>query len=112
MKLEVGQKWVSESNPHEDFEIYDGCEDDFVLSDLAGNHYNSKFEDLPESAKIYFWRRTNDEAFDKFIVSKKGENYDSTYPFAWSGECKRHPIVSKIKKFGMKLSEVATCKES
>lgn len=102
MKLEIGQKWISESNSYEDFEIYDGivdtCDDSFEDESIP-------FNEQPESVKIYFWRRINDDAFEKFIVSKKGVNYESTYPYAWSGETKKKSIVNKIKKNNMKLIE-------
>ena len=102
MKLEIGQKWVSGNNPYEDFEIYDGivdtCNDSFQDESIP-------FEEQPESAKIYFWRRINDDAFEKFIVRKKGVNCESTYPYAWSGETKKQTIVSKIKKNNMTLVE-------
>lgn len=105
MKLKVGQRWISITNPHEDFEIYDGVEDSIVLSDLEKEYDLNDFENLPESAKVFFWRRINDEAFDDFVKSKKGDNYESTYPYTWCGESKKTVLVSKIKKYNMKLKE-------
>ena len=102
MKLKIGQTWISKTHPHEDFEIYDGVDDSFVMSDmeLYGEY---EFDELPETAKIFFWKRVNDDAFHEFIVSKKGENYDSAFPYANCGECKKGTLVNKIKKYNMKL---------
>jgi hypothetical protein len=100
MKLKIDQTWKSENHPHENFKIYDvdidttcDCIKDFTLP----------FEQQPEASKIYFWERTNKEAFEQFVIDKKGNNYDSTYPYAWAGESKKSYLVSKIKKFNMEL---------
>ena len=102
MKLCIGQKYISKTHPHEDFEIYNGVDDSFVMSDmeLYGEY---EFDELPETAKIFFWKRINLEAFDKFVASKKGEDYDTTFPYANCGECKKGTLVNKIKKYNMKL---------
>lgn len=102
IKLEIGQVWRSKTHPHEDFKIYDGIEDSIVLSDME-IYETLPFEKLPETAKIYFWERVNDNAFDEFVKSKKGEDYENTYPYAWSGECKKQVLVNKIKKYNMEL---------
>jgi hypothetical protein len=99
MKLEIGQVWISESNPHESFKIYDGiidtCADAFRDESLP-------FSEQPETAKIFFWERVDREAFLKFVKEKKGDS-DSTYPYAWCGESKKGYLMSKIKKYNMKL---------
>jgi hypothetical protein len=106
MKIEIGQKWISETHPHENLEIYDGEKDLIEISDMEIDYaFDIPFNDLPEKAKIYFWQRTNKEAFDKFIVKKKGNSYDTTYPYAWAGESKKSAITSKIKKYNMKLNQ-------
>lgn len=100
MKIEIGQTWESKTYPHEDFRIYDGVIDTCV--DSFEDH-TLPFEQQPEGTKIFFWRRINDEAFDKFVVSKKGEKYETTFPYAWCGECKKSGIINKIRKYDMKL---------
>lgn len=100
--LEIGQIWISESHPYESFKIYDGVGDgnvvDFYVHDFL-------FTELPEKAKIYFWKRVDQKAFEEFITEKKGENYDSTYPWAWCGESKKNILVNKIRKYNMVLKE-------
>lgn len=103
MKLYIGQTWKSKTHPHEDFKIYDGVEDSIVLSDLEKEYDISDFDSLPETVKIFFWRRANDKAFHEFIVSKKGDDYGNTYPYANCGECKKSVLVDKIKKYNMEL---------
>ncbi|MGN7183659.1 hypothetical protein [Cytobacillus kochii] len=100
MKLEVGQVWESKEFPHENFRIYDGVVDTTV--DAFEDEFMS-FDEQPESCKIFFWERTNHKEFMKFVVDKKGLNSDSTYPYAWCGECKKSSIVRKIKKNNMNL---------
>jgi hypothetical protein len=100
MKINIGQKWVSKEYPYEDFIIYDGIPDSFVLSDMD-LPYNLPFDLLPETAKIFFWKRANDKAFKKFLASK-GKT-ESSYPYAWYGECKRSTLIKKIKKYNMVL---------
>ncbi|STO12782.1 Uncharacterised protein [[Flavobacterium] thermophilum] len=97
INLEVGQKWVSDTHPHEDFEIYE------II------HYPD--EEYP--TEIYYcWKRINEKAFDEFIKQKKGKYPDelieagkNTYPYAWCGEAQKSNIINKIKKYNMKLSE-------
>jgi hypothetical protein len=103
MELEIGQKWESETHPHENFEIYDRSVDSYVLSDMGISVVNT-FDELPETAKLFFWQRTNKEEFDQFLISKKGKEYDTTYPYAWAGESKKKTIMNKINKYNMKLS--------
>ncbi|MDX8288853.1 hypothetical protein SLL00_03570 [Metabacillus indicus] len=100
MKLEIGQTWVSEINPHENFTIYDGA------IDTCADAYKDEsipFNEQPESAKILFWKRTDEKAFEKFIQDNYGEG-TSTYPFAWYGASKKAALTTKIKKNHMKLS--------
>lgn len=105
VKIEIGQEWISEENPHENFKIYGGEKDLIELSDLEIDYsFDLPFNKLPEKAKIYFWERTNTDAFNEFVKIKKGENCDSSYPYAWAGECKKSGILSKIKKNSMKLT--------
>lgn len=99
MKIELYQTWLSESHPHESFVIYDG-----INVETGIDHGTNDFNELPEKAKIYCWKRYDKFAFDDFIKSKKGEDYDSTYPYAWAGECKKQGIVNKIKKFNMQIA--------
>ena len=100
MKLEIGQVWVSESNPHESFKIYDGCVDTCVD---AFEDESIPFDKQPETVKVFFWERLDREAFFKFVDEKKGKNRESTYPYAWCGESKKSSLVAKIKKNDMKL---------
>lgn len=88
MRLKIGQHWISEEYPHENFVIYDGLIDE----------------------KILFWKRSNSSAFEKFIVQKKGKSIDellskgkNTYPYAWAGECSFGSLKAKIKKYQMSL---------
>lgn len=103
MKLELHQTWLSESHPYESFVIYDGIADSFVLSDME-IYDDPEFEELPETAKIFFWKRYDKWAFHDFIVSKKGNDYDTTYPYASCGESKKAALVKKIKKYNMHLA--------
>lgn len=100
MKLEIGQVWISESSPHENFKIYDGivdtCADSFEDESIP-------FDKQPETAKIFFWERLDRKAFLNFVEDKKGKKADSTYPYAWCGESKKNSLVAKIKKHQMKL---------
>ena len=64
MKLEIGQVWISDINPHENFKIYDGIVDTCVD---AFEDETIPFNEQPESVKIFFWERVNREAFSKFI---------------------------------------------
>lgn len=100
IKLVIGQTWISETHPYESFKIYNGtidtCVDSFKDETLS-------FEEQPEGCKIFFWERSNKTAFEEFVKSVKGENYDSTYPYAWAGESKKNYLLKKIKKFNMKL---------
>lgn len=100
MKIEIGQKWVSEKHPWQDFEIYDGVVDTCVD---AFKDESIPFDEQPETAKIFFWRRNNDSAFEGFIRKVKGEDAETTHPYAWYGEGKKTAIVSKIKKYKMRL---------
>ncbi len=100
LQLEIGQVWISESSPHENFKIYDGIVDTCVD---AFEDESVPFNDQPESTKIFFWERLDRQSFLKFVEEKKGENSDSTYPYAWCGESKKASLVSKIKKHNMKL---------
>ena len=99
MKLEIGQNWISKEFPHENFKIYDGIID--TCCDGIKD-YTLEFNKQPEASKIFFWERTNLDEFNKFLVSKniKGDN---TYPYANCGESKKGSLVSKIKKYNMKL---------
>ncbi|ODA08220.1 hypothetical protein [Paenibacillus polymyxa] len=88
--LQLGQKWISKEYPHEDFEIYGGTE--------------SMYEWL------WFWERINKQAFDEYIVKKKGSTPEeltkqgrNTYPYAWTGECSGANLKTKIKKYNMVL---------
>ena len=102
LELKIGQHWVSESHPRENFVIYDGTYD--IYSEVD-------FDNLPENNKIYFWKRTNEPAFNEFIKEEKGKHIDelikegrNTFPYAWAGECKKYSLVNKIKKYNMKLN--------
>lgn len=88
MNFEVGQTWISEDYPHEDFIIYIKLDDEDVVC----------------------WKKANDKAFREFIKHKKGmciddliENGRNTYPYAYAGECSSKSLKSKIKKYNMKL---------
>lgn len=88
IEIKIGQQWISEKYPHENFVIYDG---------------------IPED-KVLFWRRSNSSAFEQFITHKKGSSIDelisngkNTYPYAWAGECSISSLKSKIKKYEMRL---------
>ncbi|MFV4887439.1 hypothetical protein RY279_18525 [Bacillus velezensis] len=102
MKLEIGQEWVSEKHPHENFRIYGGvvdtCADSFKDESI-------RFDEQPEGAKIFFWERADYASFDKYVESKLGRNRESTYPFARCGETKKSGLVAKIKKFNMVVKE-------
>jgi hypothetical protein len=100
MKLKIGQTWISEESPHESFKIYDGIVDTCVD---AFKDETIPFNEQPESAKIFFWERLDRKAFLEFVKSKKSENSESTYPYAWCGESKKNAIVSKIKNHKMRL---------
>jgi hypothetical protein len=97
INLEVGQKWISDTHPHEDFEIYD------VIVQEWDNHPTEVF---------YCWKRINEEAFKKYVEFKKGMTIEELYaigknyyPYAWYGETKRSNIIRKIKKYNMKLTK-------
>lgn len=100
MKLEIGQTWVSQLNPHESFRIYNGvvdtCVDSFKDETIP-------FDEQPETTKIFFWERADRLAFDQFVKGKKGKNYENSFPYAWCGECKKSSLVSKIKNNEMVL---------
>jgi len=103
MELKIGQEWISDSHPHENFQIYGGIYDTYS---------EVEFDKLPESNKIYFWERTNEQAFDNFIKKVKGKSVSdlikedrNTFPYAWAGECKKQSLVNKIKKYNMKLKQ-------
>jgi hypothetical protein len=100
MLLDIGQKWVSKEHPYEDFEIYDGTYDERILGekDLS---YDTPFFQLPESAKIFFWKRINEKEFNKFLDEHGKKNSESTYPFAWFGESKKDTLIRKINKYNM-----------
>lgn len=100
MELRIGQVWVSEKYPWQDFKIYDGVVDTCVD---AFQDESIPFGEQPETAKIFLWRRINDDAFDNFIRKLKGAETETTHPYAWCGESKKASIVSKIKKYKMKL---------
>jgi hypothetical protein len=97
IKLEVGQKWVSDTHPHEDFEIYD------IIY----------YPDEDDPTEIYYcWKRINEKAFNKYVELKKGMTIEELYakgknyyPYAWYGETQRNNIIRKIKKYNMKLAE-------
>ncbi len=99
MKLEIGQKWISEQFPHENFEIYDGCIDTCV--DAIKDH-TLEFNLQPETSKIFFWKRTNLDEFYNYLAGK-GIKGDNTFPYAWCGESKKSSLVSKIRKYNMRL---------
>lgn len=95
MELEVGQIWISEDSPHENFEIYD------VIEQEWDNHPKEVF---------YCWKRTNIKEFNEFVAIKKGmslEDFEkstkTTFPYAWCGESKKSSISAKIKKNNMRL---------
>lgn len=100
MKLEIGQTWVSDEYPHENFKIYDGVIDTTCES---VKDFTLPFEEQPDGSKIFFWERINGVVFMRFVAEKKGENAESTYPYAWCGEVKKGVLQSKIKKYNMKL---------
>ncbi|MNH75632.1 hypothetical protein D3C73_278810 [compost metagenome] len=90
MIIQKGQVWKSKEHPHEDFEIYDSVEDGDQI--------------------IWFWKRVNSEAFDKFIKATKGYSTEelikqgrNTFPYAWAGECSANNLKTKIKRFNMSL---------
>lgn len=102
MKLNLGDIWISKEHPHENFKVYagivDSCHESYPFD-------VDSFDNLPESAKILFWERTNNEAFDKFLDNKLGENRQNNYPYGFCGETKKSYLVNKIKKFNMELSK-------
>jgi hypothetical protein len=96
IKLEIGQKWISKTHPHEDFKIYD------IIIQEWDNHPTEIF---------YCWERINFDAFIQFVADKKGMTVDefqksnkNTYPYAWAGESKKSYLKDKIKKINMQLS--------
>lgn len=102
MKLEVNQIWISDTHPHESFKIYAGEINTCAEVDVK---YGEPFENQPEGAKIYFWERYDDKAYTEFLLDKLGRTYN-TYPYAFGGACGKSSLVSKIKKYNMKLLEV------
>lgn|GEM_PF-3475674 len=99
MYLGIGQIWWSSEFPHESFEIYSGIVDTTVDS---FSDESLPFENQPEGAKIFFWKRADSDAFQGFIDDKyKGR--DSIYPHSWYGESKKSSLISKIKKYKMFL---------
>ncbi|PSA89279.1 hypothetical protein C6370_20115 [Bacillus atrophaeus] len=102
MELKIGQEWISEKHPHENFKIYGGIVDTCV--DLF-NDESVPFDEQPEGAKIFFWERTDYASFDKYVESKLGRNRDSTHPFARCGETKKSGLIAKIRKFNMTVKE-------
>ena len=70
MKIKIDQTWISESHPHENFKIYDGILDSYILSDKDIN-LDIEFDQAPEAAKIFFWERISLEAFDLWEVKKE-----------------------------------------
>lgn len=100
MKLGIGQIWNSKKHPEQDFKIYDGtidaCMDAFQDESIP-------FDEQPETTKIFFWERTNEKAFDKFVEEKLGRNPSTTYPYAWCGESKKQSLVKRIRDFEMAL---------
>lgn len=104
MKLLIGQEWMSESHPHENFKVTGG-----VIDTCSDQYDHDKHFELPfvlnlESTKIFFWERTDAESFNAFLYEKIGDK-DSTYPYAWNGECKKPALVRRIKKYNMKLNQ-------
>ncbi|MCY8922166.1 hypothetical protein [Bacillus atrophaeus] len=102
MELKIGQEWISEKHPHENFKIYGGivdtCVDSFKDESIP-------FDEQPEGAKIFFWERTDNVSFNKYVESRLGSNRDSTHPFARCGESKKSGLIAKIKKFNMTVKE-------
>jgi len=102
MKLKLGDIWISESHPQESFEIYGGSVD--TCTDMEVK-YDKSFEEQYEYNKIFFWRKHDIDKFNKYIEHKLGNKVNSTYPYAWCGECKKYTLTKKIKDFNMKLSD-------
>ncbi|MBA4293785.1 hypothetical protein C0431_12555 [bacterium] len=100
-EFHVGQTWVSLTHPHESFQIVGGTID--TCSDAyEEDMYGRPFEDHPESTKIFFWNRSDLNAFNDFLDSKFGDR-PNTYPYAWTGECKRGSLLNKIRAYHMTL---------
>lgn len=90
ISLEFGQEWISKEFPHENFKIYGGTE------------YSDEF--------IWFWERSNESAFEEFIVQKKGASIKeligqgkNTYPYVYAGECSSKALKGRVKKYDMRL---------
>jgi hypothetical protein len=90
--FKVNQVWCSETNPEQDFYIYQ-------LNEYDGETaYNSNEMSYIETAKV------NAPAFEKQMSDYfKGKKHDTTYPFCWFGEHKINSLKQKIKKYNMKL---------
>lgn len=102
MRLRLGDIWISESHPHESFEIYGGTVDTCTDAEVK---FDKSFDEQYESNKIFFWRKHNIEEFNKYIEKKLEKQSLNTYPYTWCGECKKYALTKKIKDFNMKLSE-------
>lgn len=101
MKLKIGQTWLSDSHPHESFKIYDGIVDTCVD---AFEDESIPFDEQPETVKVFFWERVDFDSFISFVEKKTG-NIESTYPYAWSSECKKSSLIRKIRKYNMYLAD-------
>lgn len=104
MKLTIGQEWVSEFYPHESFRITSGVIDTCSDAYDYERHHDKQFDEHPESTKIFIWERYDKESFQLFLNENVKSN-DSSYPFAWDGDCKKTFLVKRIRKFEMKLNQ-------
>lgn len=102
MKLQLGDIWISDTHPHESFEIYGGVLDTCTDTEVRWDKY---YEEQPESIKILFWRKHDLDVFNTYAdKNKKNKENQSTYPYAWCGECKKYSLTKKIKEYNMRLS--------
>lgn len=105
INITKGQKWTSKTHPQEDFIIYDWIS-------KSGEMGDEEVSKAKEEDRIYFWMRTNEDAFEQSVKEKKGYSVKelivqgkNTYPYAWCGETGRSALVNKIKKYNMKLMD-------
>lgn len=90
--FKVNQVWVSETNPEQDFYIYE-------LNEYDGEDAYSSGEDT-----YALIAKVNAPAFEKQMNEYfKGRKHETTFPFCWFGEPSVKSLKQKVNKYKMIL---------
>ncbi len=89
MKFKTGMIYRSKTHPQFDMVI------DCVRYQFNDN---GKIEDY---GTMIAWCNIEREKFMKFVEEKLGKNRDSTYPYAFYGECSLSSAKQRIKKYNL-----------